>query len=101
MTDFIWIATTLISIAFIGRLLAFLADSIATLVAVYYGLRMARLSRALLGTKGKNEEVHHDFLSSRAERRLLRRHLTMTMAMTSPSRGSLSKGRLASLRIRV
>lgn len=83
MNEFILIAATLIATAFARRLLALLADFIATLTALYYGVRLARLSQALLATKGKNEEVHYDRVSSRAQRRLLRRHLTITMAMTA------------------
>lgn len=83
MSEFILIAATLIGVAFIGRLLAFLADIIATLIAIYYGVRLTRLSQDLLATKGRNGEVNHDTVSSPAQRRLLRRHLTMTMAMTA------------------
>lgn len=43
MIEFILIATTLTSTAFFGRLLALLADFIATLTAIYYGVRLARL----------------------------------------------------------
>ena len=85
MTAIIMLALAFAAFKIAEHLLILAVDGLATVIAAWYCWRSARLMRALLATRAPRNSI--DLMPawnvSRANRRLMARHLRLSIAMTA------------------